>query len=289
MKAVLRRTGGTGPRAEPPQLRRPRARRGHARRLARAAGRSSSRRPSTSCCATCSSNARRVLTSKAQILDHVWDYDFAGDASVSRPTSATCARRSTPSPAADPHGPRRRLQPPPPGRLNGDVDSSPHDARNSRDRRDRSRCCRRRELRPPSPVRRRPRGEQRSHRSPRRRSRPVRAAAAELRPVPRHGPARPRRGSARRRARFSSGSAPTADARLIPRGLTQTLDRPRAVESGVTGPRTTRRSPSTATRPGRRRRDLTVRREGDLRHLLGSTSGSRSSSCRRLPWSLRSS
>ena len=41
-------------------------------------------------------NAGRVLT-QDQILDHVWNYDFAGDAASSRPTSATCARRSTAS------------------------------------------------------------------------------------------------------------------------------------------------------------------------------------------------
>ena len=39
-------------------------------------------------------NPRRVLT-RAQILDQVWDYDFGGDARVLRPTSRTCARRST--------------------------------------------------------------------------------------------------------------------------------------------------------------------------------------------------
>ena len=35
--------------------------------------------------------------SKAQILDHVWHYDFGGDGASSRPTSATCAGRSTTS------------------------------------------------------------------------------------------------------------------------------------------------------------------------------------------------
>ena len=39
-------------------------------------------------------NPRRVL-SKAQILDHVWHYDFDGDANSSRRTSATSARSST--------------------------------------------------------------------------------------------------------------------------------------------------------------------------------------------------
>ena len=43
--------------------------------------RSPCRRPSSSCCATSCINAGRVL-SKAQILDHVWAYDFGGDANV---------------------------------------------------------------------------------------------------------------------------------------------------------------------------------------------------------------
>ena len=49
--------------------------------VARAASRSSCRRPSSSCCATCWRTPGRVL-SKAQILDHVWNYDFGGDAGV---------------------------------------------------------------------------------------------------------------------------------------------------------------------------------------------------------------
>ena len=39
------------------------------------------RRPSTTCCATCSSTRVGSL-SKAQILDHVWHYDFGGDGGV---------------------------------------------------------------------------------------------------------------------------------------------------------------------------------------------------------------
>ena len=39
-------------------------------------------------------NQDRVV-SKTQILDHVWDYDFVGDPTPSRPTSATCARSWT--------------------------------------------------------------------------------------------------------------------------------------------------------------------------------------------------
>ena len=41
-------------------------------------------------------NPRRVLT-RAQLLDHVWDYDFGGDARVLETYSATCARSSTPT------------------------------------------------------------------------------------------------------------------------------------------------------------------------------------------------
>ena len=57
-------------------------------------------------------NARRVL-SKAQILDHVWSYDFDGDAGVvetyiSYLRKKVDARRA----AADPHRPGRGLQPP---------------------------------------------------------------------------------------------------------------------------------------------------------------------------------
>jgi len=39
-------------------------------------------------------NARRVLT-RDQILEHVWQYTFPAMPACSRPTSATCARRST--------------------------------------------------------------------------------------------------------------------------------------------------------------------------------------------------
>ena len=40
-------------------------------------------------------NPRRVLT-RAQLLDHVWDYDFGGDARVLETyVSPTCARSST--------------------------------------------------------------------------------------------------------------------------------------------------------------------------------------------------
>ena len=54
-------------------------------------------------------NARRVL-SKAQILDHVWEYDFDGDANVVE-TYISYLRKKIDKlgPAADPHDPRRRL------------------------------------------------------------------------------------------------------------------------------------------------------------------------------------
>ena len=37
----------------------------------------------------------RVVLSKAQILDRVWDYDFRATPTSSSSTSATCAARST--------------------------------------------------------------------------------------------------------------------------------------------------------------------------------------------------
>ena len=56
-------------------------------------------------------NAGRVL-SKAQILDHVWNYDFRGDSSIVesvRLLPAPQGRRGRA--AADPHHPQRRLRP----------------------------------------------------------------------------------------------------------------------------------------------------------------------------------
>ena len=47
----------------------------------RPGGRCGCRRPSSSCCAISWPTPGRVL-SKAQILDHVWNYDFGGDAGV---------------------------------------------------------------------------------------------------------------------------------------------------------------------------------------------------------------
>ena len=52
VRAVLRRTGNDVREVGPPRVRRPRARRRHARGVARQRAASSSRRPSTSCCAT---------------------------------------------------------------------------------------------------------------------------------------------------------------------------------------------------------------------------------------------
>ena len=61
-------------------------------------------------------NARRVL-SKAQILDHVWEYDFDGDANVVETYISLPAQEARPArTAADPHGARRRLQPAAPAR-----------------------------------------------------------------------------------------------------------------------------------------------------------------------------
>ena len=69
---------------------------------------SSCRPPSSSCCATCSLNPSRVL-SKAQILDHVWQYDFGGDASVVE-TYISYLRKKVDrvEPRAHPHRPRVR-------------------------------------------------------------------------------------------------------------------------------------------------------------------------------------
>ena len=39
-------------------------------------------------------NPRRALT-RSQILDHVWDYDFAGDARVLETYVSYCGRSST--------------------------------------------------------------------------------------------------------------------------------------------------------------------------------------------------
>ena len=67
------------------------------------------RRPSTTCCASCSSNQGRVL-SKAQILDHVWQYDFGGDGGVVETYIGYLRRKvDAVEPAAHPHDPRRRL------------------------------------------------------------------------------------------------------------------------------------------------------------------------------------
>ena len=99
--------------AGPARLRRPRARRGHPRGAGAPATRSSSRPPSSSSCATCMLNARRVL-SKDQILDHVWNYDFGGNANIVE-TYISYLRRKIDAvgPAAHPDGARRRLQHPP--------------------------------------------------------------------------------------------------------------------------------------------------------------------------------
>ena len=55
-------------------------------------------------------NADRVL-SKAQILDHVWEYDFGGDANIVESYISYLRRKvDTEEPAADPHPARRRLR-----------------------------------------------------------------------------------------------------------------------------------------------------------------------------------
>ena len=54
-------------------------------------------------------NQGRVL-SKAQILDHVWQYDFGGDGGVVETYIGYLRRKvDAGEPQADPHRPRRRL------------------------------------------------------------------------------------------------------------------------------------------------------------------------------------
>ena len=81
-RAILRRTrrprSAEGSHAG---LRRPRDGRGRPRGPARRPAPSTSRPPSSTSCGSCCANPRRVL-SKAQILDHVWHYDFRGEANV---------------------------------------------------------------------------------------------------------------------------------------------------------------------------------------------------------------
>ena len=81
VRAILRRTGGDDARRRrDPALRRPRAGRGHPRGLAGRQRRSSSPPPSSTCCGSSAQPAARAV--QAQILDHVWHYDFGGDANV---------------------------------------------------------------------------------------------------------------------------------------------------------------------------------------------------------------
>ena len=55
-------------------------------------------------------NPNRVL-SKAQILDHVWDYDFRGESGIVESYISYLRRKiDTDEPAADPHQARRRLR-----------------------------------------------------------------------------------------------------------------------------------------------------------------------------------
>ena len=55
-------------------------------------------------------NPRRVLT-RAQLLDHVWDYDFGGDARVLETYICYLRKKlDRARPVADPHRARRRLR-----------------------------------------------------------------------------------------------------------------------------------------------------------------------------------
>ena len=81
VKAVLRRSSRRRPGRAPAELRRPRARRGHPRRVARPGGSIELTPTEYKLLHYLLANARRVLT-RDQILEHVWDYTFAGNASV---------------------------------------------------------------------------------------------------------------------------------------------------------------------------------------------------------------
>ena len=56
-------------------------------------------------------NPRRVLT-RSQLLDHVWNYDFGGDARVLETYISYLRKKiDVDAAAADPHRARRRLRP----------------------------------------------------------------------------------------------------------------------------------------------------------------------------------
>ena len=102
VRAVLRRTGARA-RAEPARVRGARARRGHSQVWR--GGRAIDLTPTEfKLLRYLMRNAQRVL-SKAQILDHVWEYDFGGDPQRRRDLHqlpAPQARRRPP--VVDPHG-----------------------------------------------------------------------------------------------------------------------------------------------------------------------------------------
>ena len=99
IRAVLRRTrGGRSRAAAPADLRRPRAGRGEPRGVAGRQARSQLSPTEFKLLRYFMSNADRVL-SKAQILDHVWDYDFRGDAGIVESYVSVLRRKvDTPSP-----------------------------------------------------------------------------------------------------------------------------------------------------------------------------------------------
>ena len=110
IRTILRRTGAAEPESEPAGLRRPRARRGHPR------GHRARGEP-IELTATeyrllryLMLNPRRVLT-RAQLLDHVWDYDFGGDARVLETYISYLRKKLDGARAvAHPHRARRRLR-----------------------------------------------------------------------------------------------------------------------------------------------------------------------------------
>ena len=80
-------------------------------------------------------NPNRVL-SKAQILDHVWDYDFRGESGIVESYISYLRRKiDAEEPAADPHQARRRLRAAPAARVRMTAASATADCLPARARR----------------------------------------------------------------------------------------------------------------------------------------------------------
>ena len=115
IRAVLRRTGGGSTTTRPAASSTTSSSTRTPTRCAAAAGRSTLSPTEFKLLRYLMLNPNRVL-SKAQILDHVWDYDFRGESRHRRvlhllPAPQDRRRRAA---GADPHQARRRLRPAPP-------------------------------------------------------------------------------------------------------------------------------------------------------------------------------